>query len=52
MTNYNENYEKNIQEIIKPIREQGLGYNYDYLLDELKNKYHKTNYPGYSYIQL
>ena len=50
MTNYNENYEKDIQEIIKPIREQGLGYNYDYLFDELKHKYHKTNYPGYSYM--
>ncbi len=46
----NKYYEKDIDEILKPIQEKGLGENYDYLLDVLINKCKETEYPGYLYI--
>ena len=45
--NYNEQLEKNIEEMIKPVIEKGKGF--DYLYDELNNKYRETHYPGYIY---
>lgn len=47
--NINEQYEKDIEQILQPLKTHGLGYRYDYLLDELQNKYKQTNYPGYLY---
>ena len=46
--NYNEQYEQDIQEILNQFK--GYGYNYDYLLEIILNKYEETNYPGYLYI--
>lgn len=43
--NYNEEYEKEINEILKQIK--GYGYDYNYLYDEFYNKYIETRYPGY-----
>ena len=49
--NYNEVLEKEMDELLKPLYEYGYDGDgqFTYLLDELKNKFNETNYPGYLY---
>ena len=47
--NYNEKYEKEIDEIMKPLIENGTGYDYQFLFDQLNERYEQTNYPGFIY---
>lgn len=47
--NYNEKLEKEIDEIMKPLIENGTGYDYQFLFNQLNERYEQTNYPGFIY---